>query len=151
MDRHKRGSRWPWASIALSIVGFCMFGAAFWIDRSNDAELNRIDAELDRLTRRFDDIQSKLDSPRDDAVTPGQDGTRDSLEKFLRDLDAISPKLGQAKRRQDSPYSADQLLLYAGLLCVLCSVVANLVHVKRRISIRRESGGKPAGGTRGHH
>lgn len=104
--------------IVLSILGICMLGAHFWIDRWNSAELDEIGQEIDR-------VHKKLHGPE-----------RDAAEFVKKDggaaVEALDQRLAAVHWKEESPYSAQNVLLYAGLSCIFISSVMVLAHFKRR-------------------
>lgn len=112
--------------IVLSLLGICLLGASHWVDRSNDAELEKIEREFDRIHR-------KLNGPPENAVAFA---TKDADAV----VEALDQQIAAASWREDSPYSAENLLLYAGLCCILFSNALFWIHFRRRGTSRPESG-----------
>lgn len=110
--------------IVLSILGICMLGAHFWVDRWNAAELDEIGQEIDR-------IHKELHGPEQDAVAFVKNDGGAAVE-------TLDVRLAAVRWQEESPYSVQNLLLYAGLCCILVSSVMVLTHFKRREPGRQE-------------
>lgn len=131
----------PYLKIALILEGaaLCFLGASFWTRRQIEQEVAHMSAGFDALSTEADTLSVRMDTlvgdlnARIDTSSHG-DLPKDIAEakELADDVQALQVKFENLKRKRDSALSAEHLLLGGFTICMLASVAANFVYIRRR-------------------